>query len=56
MKKGLIHAIANCSDCEWRCENYLSAQVKARRHNRETGHKVMVELGYRTVYERKKKP
>jgi hypothetical protein len=54
MNKGLIHAIAMCSDCDFSDYNYLTAQKKGRNHHIITGHRVSVETGYAQVYERKR--
>lgn len=47
---GLIHAIAECTECVWRDEDYKTAQAKARRHARTTGHRVRADLGYVVEY------
>lgn len=50
VKKCLIHAIAECLDCDWREEDYLTAQKEARKHAIRTGHTVNIETGYNQVY------
>jgi len=54
--KALIHAVAECRDCPWRCEDYLTAQVTARKHHLRTGHSVALDLGYVANYERSSPP
>ena len=44
--KSLVHGIADCTDCEWGCQDYLTVQAQARKHASETGHEVSMELGY----------
>ena len=46
--RGLIHAIAQCRDCDWSEDYYLKAAREATKHVRETGHTVSVDQG--TVY------
>jgi len=45
-RKSLVHGIAECKVCAWRCEDYLTVQRKAADHARHKGHVVIVELGY----------
>jgi hypothetical protein len=54
VRKGLVHAIADCTVCGKHWENYLTAQKNAAQHTRKTGHKVIVDLGYSVDYTRKK--
>jgi len=49
-KKGLVHAIFQCGDCDWREEDYLTAQQKARKHHEKTGHHVCGDVGYYVEY------
>jgi hypothetical protein len=49
-RKGLIHGIAHCTQCDWREQDYLTVQRKAAKHARSTGHKVTSELGYVVEY------
>lgn len=53
MKKtgGLIHAIAECRQCKWRCENYATAHEEAREHVEATAHHVLIDTGYCYEYE-----
>ena len=46
-----IHAIANCEKCDWREEDYRKAQRAASIHNKKTGHKGILEVGYFKCYE-----
>ncbi len=50
MKKGTLHAIAHCRDCDWKEEDYETALRKGREHSRKTGHIVDAETGYWYVY------
>lgn len=52
--KGLIHAIAECRDCGWGCENYLTAQAEARKHADSKRHLVVIDLGYVFEYDGRK--
>lgn len=45
MKTTVIHVIAQCAGCSWRSEDYVNGEKDARIHNRDTGHRVNVELG-----------
>ena len=48
--KYLIHAIAQCQDCDWSEEDYKVAQKRAREHAKKTGHTVDLETGYWQQY------
>lgn len=50
----LIHAIANCTDCNWQEDDYHIAVRKGRDHAKRTGHKVSVETGYAQIYNDRK--
>ncbi len=39
----VIHAFANCQDCEFCADDYHTALRKGREHARQTGHRVDVE-------------
>ena len=52
VKKGLIHAIASCYDCDFQEEDYQLAQVAGRKHYIKTGHTVCIETTYSQVYEK----
>lgn len=55
MKKKVIHAIAECGECNFKDENYLTAQKNGYKHYKNTGHDLVVEIGY-TINYRNKKP
>lgn len=40
-----IHAIAHCSDCDWKEEDFRIATRKGRIHHKNTNHEVNVEIG-----------
>lgn len=44
--KALVHAVAECNDCKWRSDDYLTAQQEARTHAVRNGHRVKIDLGY----------
>ena len=46
-----IHVIANCRDCDWNCEDIATARDKARKHAKQHGHYVSVEIGYAVAYD-----
>lgn len=46
----IIHAIADCSDCDFVCEDRYNASRKAREHAKKTGHQVFVEIGHMKIY------
>jgi hypothetical protein len=50
-RKGLIHGIAHCTQCDWSEEDYLTVQRRAAQHARTTGHKVTADLGYIVEYD-----
>lgn len=41
----LIHAIAHCEECNWKCSS-LNAMLLSGKHHRKYNHRVHVELGY----------
>lgn len=43
--RGLVHCIAQCSDCEWTEDAYRTAARAATRHVRQSGHRVAVDQG-----------
>jgi hypothetical protein len=56
-RKWLVHAVANCAECSWECQDYLTTQAKASAHAQSTGHFVTMDLGYAVEYgERKVRP
>lgn len=48
-----VHALANCRDCDWSDEWFLTAPVNGRKHNDKTGHAVSLEIGYCKEFEKK---
>ena len=38
--------IAQCQDCEWEEEDYITADSKARYHSKKTGHEVHIETAH----------
>ena len=49
-RKWLVHAIANCQECDWEELDYKTAQKLARKHHLKTGHEVHIETGYAGTY------
>lgn len=49
--KALVHGIANCCDCQWECQDYLTVQRKAANHAKRRHHKVSVDLSYAVTYD-----
>jgi hypothetical protein len=45
----LIHAIADCRNCDWHCET-RNAMGLAAKHHKATGHIVNVETGWSHTY------
>lgn len=52
---GVIHAIVECEDCDWRTESYKNAQAIAKIHAKTYGHKVSGELGIGFDYDYREK-
>ena len=48
---GVVHAIAECEDCEWSSQMYKNAQANAARHAKAKGHRVHVEVGLDGYYD-----
>lgn len=53
-KSNKVHAVADCRDCDWCCENLKTAQSNARYHSARTGHTVRIEVAF--AYHYKFKP
>lgn len=54
MKKinyGVVHAIVDCDDCDWKSSNYKNAQACAAIHAKVHHHKVHVEIGLAFIYD-----
>ena len=48
---GVVHGLAECSDCDWKTESYKNAQASAANHARFYGHRVVGELGISFSYD-----
>jgi len=48
----IIDSSATCSDCD-KVWNSLNAHLLGAKHHKKTGHEVIVEVSYGTVYNRK---
>jgi hypothetical protein len=49
-----IHGIAHCSECDWQEEDYRTVLKNSKKHHKETGHEINIELGYWRKIEAKK--
>lgn len=47
---GTTHVFAECRECSWSDDNYLTAERAARRHAVATGHTVSVERAQSWTY------
>ena len=47
---GVVHAVVECEDCDWKTASYKNAQAIAKIHARKYGHKVLGELGISFSY------
>ena len=47
---GVVHAIVECRDCDWKTSSYKNAQAIAKIHADKHGHKVEGELGIMFMY------
>ncbi len=45
MKKSVVHAVFNCSECPRSWDNFLTAKKLAKAHSENTGHRVTGEEG-----------
>jgi len=52
-RPSLVHAVADCQDCDFEDGWYITAVKSARDHAKKTGHKVVVETGYSKTYNEK---
>lgn len=52
-ERALTHGIAQCEDCDWHCEDFLTVQARAAQHARQHGHRVNAELCYIKTYDRR---
>lgn len=48
--KGRIGCIADCTECDWTDHHYFTARESAKKHARETGHRVVGEETVLFVY------
>lgn len=51
---GTTHVLAECRDCPWSDDNYLTATAAAQRHATATGHTVNVERAQVWTYNPKR--
>jgi hypothetical protein len=51
---GVIHAVVECEDCEWKSTSYKNAQATAKIHAKRYGHKVVGDLGISFFYDYRK--
>lgn len=49
-RKGVVHCVAHCSDCQKSWSWYKTARQNAYNHARKTGHTVRVEVGSAFTY------
>ena len=54
MEKWLIHSSFECENCEWKEEDYKTAQKEAYKHHKNTGPKVHGEMAYSCIIEKYK--
>ena len=55
MRRTLVHAIAECYECDFREEDYNTAIEKGRAHANKTRHEVRLAAGYCWVINEAKK-
>jgi hypothetical protein len=48
---GVVHAVVECEDCDWKTTSYKNAQALAKIHAKKYGHKVTGELGIAFEYD-----
>ena len=51
---GVVHAVAECQDCDWKTWSYKNAQAIAAIHAQKHCHKVVGELGISFGYDGRK--
>ena len=54
MKKHLVHFIAECTDCNWKTEDFMKGQRSASQHAQRYCHLVRGEEGYYVQYDGRK--
>lgn len=47
---GIVHRIADCTECDWREEGYKDAHKLIIKHVKETGHTAHIENGNMVEY------
>ncbi len=50
----VVHAVAECRDCEWNAQGHKNAQAIAAKHAKHHGHLVVVEVGLHSKYDGRK--
>lgn len=50
-RKGMIHRIAHCENCDWQDEGFKTSMRKAKEHAEKTGHRINIETGIWGVIE-----
>lgn len=50
---GVVHASAECDDCEWKSSAWKNALANASLHARRTGHTVQCEQVTAVIYNKK---
>jgi len=48
--RGKVHVIMICQDCEWKSEDYLTAERCARKHAEKYKHRVNGEVAFAVRY------
>ncbi len=52
---GLVHFVAVCAECDWEYQDYhtpVTGHKEAKAHVKATGHRVTVEEGFATIYDK----
>lgn len=49
-RKYIVHFIAECKDCNWHTEDFITGQKAASEHARKHGHFVIAETGHYCEY------
>ena len=47
----VVHAVAECEDCDFVASNHINAQAIGAKHAMTHHHKVRVEVGLASVYD-----
>lgn len=48
-ERGILGVIATCSECEFKTEDYITGEKKARLHHYKTGHEINIEVTYNCI-------